>query len=232
MASQARNYTQLTLKRLFSLSGNQCSFPNCKKILVNQNNALDSNICHIEGANEKGERYNPNMTDKERADYENLILLCNQHHRETDNVTKYSVNVLKNMKKQHENMINDKLNNPNNFYISLVNEFEQKIEDIGFDWLHSLPEVDWSLKVEDYHKLNSLITWINSRDWMVNNQNTTLELAFKELSSNIDNTLRTFEQYTVQRNNYFFIEKFVTSHFSPTTTHSNLNTTSQRRNFS
>ena len=28
------------------------------------------------------------------------------------------------------------------------------------------------------------------------------------------------------------IEEYVTSHFSPTTTHSNLNTTSQRRNFS
>ena len=62
MASQARNYTPLTLKKLFAHSGNQCSFPNCKEILVNPDNALNSNICHIEGANEKGERYNPNIT--------------------------------------------------------------------------------------------------------------------------------------------------------------------------
>ena len=50
-----------------------------------------------------------NITDKQRADYENLILLCPQHHRETDDVTRYSVTILKNMKQQHENMIASQL---------------------------------------------------------------------------------------------------------------------------
>lgn len=102
MGNQARNYTPKTLKRLFGLSGNQCSFPGCEVRLVNQRNAKDSNICHIEAANPDGERYNPNMSDEQRADYPNLILLCIQHHDETNDVDKYTVPVLLKMKQEHE----------------------------------------------------------------------------------------------------------------------------------
>jgi len=97
-----RNYTDKTLKRLFALSGNTCAFPTCTKKLVNNKNALDSCICHIEAAKEGGERYNPNMTDAERADYQNLILLCPQHHDETNDVSTYPVEVLHKMKRDHE----------------------------------------------------------------------------------------------------------------------------------
>ncbi len=102
MGKDARNYTDKTLKRLFALSGNICAFPGCDKVLVNQKNAKDSNICHIESANEDGERYNPEMSDIERADYPNLILLCIQHHDETNDVVKYPVHILEKMKSDHE----------------------------------------------------------------------------------------------------------------------------------
>jgi hypothetical protein len=105
-----RSYTDMTLKRLFGLSGNQCSFPGCTKTLVNIKNASDSCICHIEAANNGGERYNPNMSDMERADYQNLILLCPQHHTETNDVQKYTVEVLKKMKREHESQhLNERL---------------------------------------------------------------------------------------------------------------------------
>jgi hypothetical protein len=102
MGNNARNYSDITLKKLFALSGNQCAFPGCTKVLVTTKNAKNSNICHIEGAKEGSERYNPLMTDKQRADYSNLILLCIQHHDETDNFEKYTVEVLKKMKQDHE----------------------------------------------------------------------------------------------------------------------------------
>lgn len=102
MSKKARAYSESTLKKLFGLSGNQCAFPSCTKRLVNPANAKDANICHIEAANEGGERYNPAMTDKQRANYSNLILLCIQHHDETNNVEKYSVEILKDMKQKHE----------------------------------------------------------------------------------------------------------------------------------
>jgi hypothetical protein len=96
-----RKYTDQTLKKLFGLSGNQCSFPGCSKVLVNENNAKDSNICHIEGANPGSERYRAEMEDIERADYQNLILLCIQHHDQTNDVEKYTVDVLVRMRTEH-----------------------------------------------------------------------------------------------------------------------------------
>jgi hypothetical protein len=102
MGKDARKYSEKTLKRLFGLSGNICAFPNCNTILVNQSNALESNICHIQAANEGGERYNDSMSDEERADYPNLILLCRQCHDKTNDTSIYSVEVLKEMKLNHE----------------------------------------------------------------------------------------------------------------------------------
>ncbi len=102
MASGPRDYSDKTLKRLFALSGNRCAFPDCTRQMVNQRNAKDSNICHIEAANEGGERYNPDMTDEQRASYDNLILLCVQHHDETNDVNVYTVDRLKELKKNHE----------------------------------------------------------------------------------------------------------------------------------
>jgi hypothetical protein len=49
------------------------------------------------------------MSDKERADYDNLILLCRKHHDETNAVTKYTVDVLQNMKKNHEQIIRERI---------------------------------------------------------------------------------------------------------------------------
>jgi len=111
--SRPRGYTRTTLKKLFALSGNTCAFPACTKKMVNEKNAIDSCICHIEAANEGGERYNPVMTDAERADYKNLILLCPQHHDETNDVNKYTVEVLQDMKRNHESQYTHEVINKN-----------------------------------------------------------------------------------------------------------------------
>lgn len=130
MGNGARNYTNKTLKRLFGLSGNKCAFPGCNTVLVNQRNALDSNICHIEAANVGGERYNPDMTDEQRADYENLILLCRQHHDETNDEAVYTVEVLKDMKRSHEsNYMNQRINNNPSMLKNAINA----IAAISFD---------------------------------------------------------------------------------------------------
>lgn len=130
MGKKARGYSNKTIKRLFGLSGNQCSFPACTKILVNENNAKDGNICHIEGAKLGSERYREKMTDRERAGYDNLILLCVQHHDETNDVDKYTVDVLKKMKRDHiSNHLNEKVkNNP-----SMLRNTINAIADIDMD---------------------------------------------------------------------------------------------------
>lgn len=148
MGNQARNYSPMTLKRLFGLSGNQCAFPGCSKQLVNTTNAKDSNICHIEAANEDGERYNPSMTDLERANYPNLILLCVQHHDETNDEAIYTVEVLKEMRQNHESIISNKmLNEKPSMLINAINAISS-IEIENIDETQSLKVIDPREKIK------------------------------------------------------------------------------------
>ncbi len=65
-------------------------------------------ICHIEAAEKGGERFNAMQTDEQRSSFENLILLCANHHRITNNIEIYSVQILKKIKREHENKYKDR----------------------------------------------------------------------------------------------------------------------------
>ena len=132
--NQSRNYLRLTIERLYSLSGNRCAFPGCDVKLLNWEDDTNlSNICHIEDANQnthKADRYNQNMSDKERADYSNLILLCPNHHIETNDPNKYSVVSLKIMKREHEKKI-DTLHGGKNLIAKYPSVLSAVINQIG-----------------------------------------------------------------------------------------------------
>ena len=101
--NRAEEYFVLTIKRLYKLSKNQCAFPGCGVTFVSPKDETNiSNICHIETAEKGGERYNPNSNDEERKSFENLILLCPNHHKVTGDVQKYTVEVFCEMKRTHE----------------------------------------------------------------------------------------------------------------------------------
>ena len=91
-----------TVKRLFALSQNQCSFPSCPNLLV-ESGVVVGEICHIESNN--GPRPNLDMTDEARHGFDNLILLCEKHHKIVDakeNEADFPVDLLKSFKKAHE----------------------------------------------------------------------------------------------------------------------------------
>ncbi len=94
--------TEKTIKQLFTFCGNQCAFPGCTQVMIDEQMEMDviGVICHIEDANPGG-RYNENMTPNERHGYDNLMLMCPTHHTITKNVTEYSVGRLKKMKVEH-----------------------------------------------------------------------------------------------------------------------------------
>jgi|GEM_PF-303785 len=93
---------ETTIKKLFALSGNQCAYPECEQKVVDEYGTVVGQICHIEAAEQGGERYNSQSNDEERRSFDNLILLCANHHIKTNNITEYSVEKLKNMKSNHE----------------------------------------------------------------------------------------------------------------------------------
>ncbi len=73
------NPSQAVIKRLFTHSGNRCAFPKCTSPIV-QKTTIVGEICHIKAASPHGPRYDPEQTAEERHGYENLVLLCANHH--------------------------------------------------------------------------------------------------------------------------------------------------------
>ncbi len=96
-----------TLRELYLKSGNQCAFPDCTRVMLNKDGVFIGQICHIEAAEEGGERFNFAMSDEERAAFPNLMLMCYEHHVITNDVDVYSVPALQAMKAGHEAKFTD-----------------------------------------------------------------------------------------------------------------------------
>ncbi|SDL64808.1 hypothetical protein [Nonomuraea jiangxiensis] len=101
--------TKETLRWLFSFSGNECAFPDCTSRLINPDGTFIAQVCHIEAAERGGERFNEQMSNEDRRAASNLMLMCHEHHVVTNDVQKYTVEVLRAMKDAHEAPFRDGL---------------------------------------------------------------------------------------------------------------------------
>ncbi|HEL3260704.1 hypothetical protein [Stenotrophomonas maltophilia] len=59
-------------------------------------------VCHIEAAEAGGQRFNPDRTNEQNRNISNLMLMCRNHHKKTDNTTLFPVGKLAEIKKSHE----------------------------------------------------------------------------------------------------------------------------------
>jgi len=155
MKEKARQYKPSTVRRLDTLSGNQCAAPDCTRPLIARDGeTIVSKICHIEAANENGPRFNPDMEEDERRHFDNLILLCDECHSIIDNKEnegKYPVALLKEWKRNHENRQLTRLNSN----ISLLKLAINAIADAEFD--------------DNYHKDNESSEPFNIADKITHN---------------------------------------------------------------
>ena len=105
--------SQKDLRILYQKSGNRCAFPGCLKVLVYPESSLDdhvvlSEVAHIVSPKPGGPRGEYPLSLEERDKYENLILLCEEHHTIVDNqVQTYTVERLRQMKADHEKLMDD-----------------------------------------------------------------------------------------------------------------------------
>lgn len=90
------------LRRLFLHSGNLCAFPGCANLMMNCDGVFIGQVCHIEAAEVGGERFNNLMTNEERRAESNLLLMCYEHHKITNDVEVYPVERLRRIKREHE----------------------------------------------------------------------------------------------------------------------------------
>lgn len=96
-----------SVKRLFAASGGFCAFPGCNTRLVDENSrALLGEMCHINAASPGGPRFNPNLSENERSNDDNLIILCPTHHSLVDqDAETYTEEKLRSFKANHEAMV-------------------------------------------------------------------------------------------------------------------------------
>lgn len=120
--------TSSVIKRLFAKSGNRCAYENCTNSLVDEEGNVLGEICHIEAASEKGSRYNPMSDDEDRRSFDNLILLCERHHKIVDNNPhKYTADYLKNIKESHQrNYTEDDFNIADSSVNKVIQEIEKQ----------------------------------------------------------------------------------------------------------
>lgn len=96
--------SKLVLRDLAIRSRNKCAFPGCDHPILNERNNYIAELCHIEAAEPGGPRYNASSDDEVRRSYRNLLFLCHQHHKETDNEGEFPVERLRQIKEKHETL--------------------------------------------------------------------------------------------------------------------------------
>lgn len=104
--------TDKTRKSLWEKSGNRCSI--CKiELFSSTTDKNEFNIgeeCHIISCKEKGPRNKPNIDDYNL--FNNLILLCRNHHKQIDELKDtYTEELLRYIKSNHENWVQSTINN-------------------------------------------------------------------------------------------------------------------------
>lgn len=107
-----RNISQGTIKVLWGKSGGKCA--KCRRAIILEKD--ESNFyhiakqAHIAGLNPGSARYDSDMTDEERNSVNNIILLCPTCHEIIDeNRDEYTVSKLKEIKKEHEEWVDEQL---------------------------------------------------------------------------------------------------------------------------
>lgn len=97
--------THEVLRELFLKSGNLCAFPGCNRPIMNSEGIFVGQICHIEAAAEGGERFNEHQSNEQRRSFENLMLLCYEHHTVTNDVDAYPTERMNEIKAAHEKKV-------------------------------------------------------------------------------------------------------------------------------
>lgn len=135
-----------TLRELYLKSGNQCAFGGCSQLIINSEGTLIGEVCHIEGALPNSQRFNEDQSNEDRRTFENLILLCRNHHAITNNVDEFTVERMMEIKAIHE----AKFSFIEQQMIKSIEDMTKLVKPIDHAGLNRLDEVlGWNLDDEE-----------------------------------------------------------------------------------
>lgn len=128
-----RDVPQHTRLKLWVKAAGRCEFYGCNEPVWRNNLTLsDGNfgdVAHIIGASKDGPRGSEESADL-RIDYSNLMLLCKRCHKEIDDdPDRYTTELLRQWKQEHEKRIEIQTSYPEEIHKSTVVLFTVKIKD-------------------------------------------------------------------------------------------------------
>ena len=162
--------SEKAIKLLWSNAAGRCSFTDCNERLTVEQAAHSAphtlgEMAHIKGKKKGSNRYDGTQTDEQRDSYENLILLCPNHHTLIDkpeNEEIYTVDILLEMKIDHEAFISKRLDSVK---ISNIDELKDEISiclsENHQTWLQYGPLSENALK--NPHSDEIYAIWVSER---------------------------------------------------------------------
>lgn len=204
-------------KILWGRSGNRCAFPGCyvelHQEVGNSSSTLIGEECHIEAQSGNGPRFNKDLTEKQINSFENLILLCPNHHKIIDdNPDEYPVERLKKMKADHESQVRKALDDKSEFddmyYESVVYYIDMMLEFDNWDaWTSYLLSADGpKVSEEMLDSIEKIKQYILGRVWF--GKYPDLEEAIKNLRNVLIDLVDVFNRHSEQNRNWYITEKF------------------------
>ena len=109
--------SQKSIKLLWANAAGLCAFPDCReRLALSEAGKFAAHtigeMAHICGDKPGSNRHDPDQSAEERDDYENLVLLCPNHHRiidQKENEAQFLVEKLRRLKAEHEAFVQAKL---------------------------------------------------------------------------------------------------------------------------
>lgn len=215
--------TLKTRKMLWGRSANRCAMPDCRKELVEDETETDDpsvigDEAHIVAKEENGPRGKSDLTPEQRDTFNNLILLCKNHHKQIDDQKeKFSVSLLHEIKDQHLKWISDNLSpdrdkqRDDEIYATYIDKW---IDLAGINhwkaWTsYMLSGGQPQILKEDYDKLRILNEYLLSRIWPKRYLN--VEKAFKQFRLILGDLINVFDKHKESRgeeSEVYITEKF------------------------
>jgi hypothetical protein len=183
--------------------------PECQRPLVldkteADDEALIGEMCHMVAESEDGPRGQSPLTAEQRDDYDNLILLCRNHHGEIDKQpATFPIEQLKAIKAAHEKLVRESLlghydrrrQQDDETYASYVDEWASRCNlDHWKDWSSFVLGGDRpTMTVEMDRQLEDLGPWLLGRVWP--GRYAALERAFANFRVVVQDFRNTFHSH-------------------------------------
>ncbi|MCJ8325142.1 MAG: hypothetical protein HRU29_12000 [Rhizobiales bacterium] len=203
--------TTQAVKMLWGRAAARCSMTNCKKTLVldeteTDNPALIGEMAHMVAYSVDGPRGVSPLTLQERDHYDNLILLCRNHHREIDTQPEtWPINRLEKLKIEHEEWVKQSLpeydtqkQRDDEVFASYIDQWVQRSH--LQQWQHCMQRLfifgQPSLDEEVIHDLDGIPGWTIKRVWP--EQYPTIIASLQNFALIARDLLNTFQEHAIK----------------------------------